>query len=35
LADRPPSEIVVAWPKTSRSPLVRSFVQVAETTYQT
>lgn len=35
LADRPPSEIVVAWPKTSRSPLVRSFVQVAETSYRT
>lgn len=35
LADRPPSEIVVAWPKTSRNPLVRSFVQAAETSYQT
>ncbi|MEV0051376.1 LysR substrate-binding domain-containing protein [Saccharopolyspora shandongensis] len=35
LADRPPSEIVVAWPKTSRSPLVRSFVQAAEITYRT
>ncbi|MFC0435623.1 LysR family transcriptional regulator [Kutzneria buriramensis] len=35
LDDRPPSEIVVAWPKTSRSPLVRSFVQVAETSYRT
>ena len=29
LGDRPPSELVVAWPKTSNSPLVRSFVQVA------
>jgi DNA-binding transcriptional LysR family regulator len=28
--DRPPNELVVAWPKTGRSPLVRSFVQVAE-----
>jgi DNA-binding transcriptional LysR family regulator len=35
LTDRPPSEIVVAWPKTSRSPLVRSFVQVAGTSYRT
>lgn len=31
LADRPPSDLVVAWPKTGRSPLVRSFVQVAAT----
>ncbi|MGV9566968.1 LysR substrate-binding domain-containing protein [Streptomyces sp. NPDC003480] len=30
LSDRPPSDLVVAWPKTGRSPLVRSFVQVAE-----
>ncbi|MEV6113856.1 LysR family transcriptional regulator [Streptomyces sp. NPDC052109] len=29
-SDRPPSDLVVAWPKTGRSPLVRSFVQVAE-----
>jgi DNA-binding transcriptional LysR family regulator len=28
-ADRPPSDLVVAWPKTGRSPLVRSFVDVA------
>jgi DNA-binding transcriptional LysR family regulator len=27
--DRPPSELVVAWPNAGRSPLVRSFVQVA------
>ncbi|MEV4145975.1 LysR substrate-binding domain-containing protein [Amycolatopsis sp. NPDC049691] len=31
LADRPPSDLVVAWPKTGRSPLVRGFVQVAAT----
>ncbi|MFJ7213311.1 LysR family transcriptional regulator [Amycolatopsis sp. NPDC098790] len=31
LADRPPSDLVVAWPKNGRSPLVRSFVQVAAT----
>ncbi|MFJ9783182.1 LysR family transcriptional regulator [Amycolatopsis sp. NPDC101161] len=31
LADRPPSDLVVAWPKSGRSPLVRSFVQVAAT----
>ncbi|RAJ56095.1 DNA-binding transcriptional LysR family regulator [Streptomyces sp. Amel2xB2] len=30
LSDRPPSGLVVAWPGTARSPLVRSFVQVAE-----
>jgi DNA-binding transcriptional LysR family regulator len=30
LSDRRPSELVVAWPKAGRSPLVRSFVQVAE-----
>lgn len=30
LSDRRPSELVVAWPKSERSPLVRSFVQVAE-----
>jgi DNA-binding transcriptional LysR family regulator len=29
-ADRPPSDLVVAWPKTGRSPLVHSFVHVAE-----
>jgi DNA-binding transcriptional LysR family regulator len=34
LADRPPSEIVVAWPKNSRSPLVRSFVHAAGITYR-
>jgi DNA-binding transcriptional LysR family regulator len=27
--DRPPSDLVVAWPKSGRSPLVRSFVRVA------
>ncbi|MBO8191524.1 LysR family transcriptional regulator [Streptomyces oryzae] len=31
LSDRPPSDLVVAWPRTAaRSPLVRGFVQVAE-----
>jgi len=35
LADRPPSEIVVAWSKTNQGPLVRSFVQAAEITYRT
>lgn len=35
LADRPLTEIVVAWPKTSRSPLVRSFVQAAGITDRT
>ncbi|GAB3157999.1 LysR substrate-binding domain-containing protein [Amycolatopsis stemonae] len=34
LADRPPSDLVVAWPKTGRSPLVRGFVQVAWTGYR-
>jgi hypothetical protein len=29
LSDRPPSELVVAWPRTARSPLVRGFIQVA------
>ncbi|MCO5968239.1 LysR family transcriptional regulator [Actinoallomurus soli] len=29
-ADRPPSDLVVAWPKTGRSSLVRSFVDVAD-----
>ena len=29
LSDRPPSELVVAWPKTGSGPLVRGFVQVA------
>ncbi|EOD67146.1 LysR family transcriptional regulator [Amycolatopsis vancoresmycina] len=28
-SDRPPSELVVAWPKAGRSPLVRSFVRIA------
>ena len=28
--DRPPTELVVAWPKASRNPLVRSFVRIAE-----
>ncbi|WP_235948579.1 LysR substrate-binding domain-containing protein [Nocardia terrae] len=28
--DRPPSRLVVAWLKTARNPLIRSFVQVAE-----
>ncbi|MFE0028204.1 LysR family transcriptional regulator [Amycolatopsis sp. NPDC059021] len=35
LTGRPPSEIVVAWPKTSRNPLVRGFVQAADLTYRT
>lgn len=30
LSDRPPSDLVVAWPRTARSPLVRGFIQVAE-----
>jgi DNA-binding transcriptional LysR family regulator len=34
LSDRPPSELVVAWPKTGRSPLVRSFVRVAENSWR-
>ena len=34
LADRPPSDLVVAWPKAGRSPLVRSFVQVAWAGYR-
>jgi DNA-binding transcriptional LysR family regulator len=34
LADRPPSDLVVAWPKAGRSPLVRSFVQVAWAAYR-
>jgi DNA-binding transcriptional LysR family regulator len=29
LADRPPSDLVVAWPQAGRSPLVRGFLQVA------
>jgi len=29
-ADRPPGDLVVAWPKTGQSPLVRSFVHVTE-----
>ncbi len=32
-ADRPPSELVVAWPKSERSPLVRSFVRVTENSW--
>ncbi|MFD9894159.1 LysR family transcriptional regulator [Amycolatopsis sp. NPDC059027] len=35
LTGHPPSEIVVAWPKTSRNPLVRAFVQAAGSTYRT
>ncbi len=34
-SDRPPSDLVVAWPKTGRSPLVRSFVQVAKDSWNT
>ncbi|SEF23673.1 DNA-binding transcriptional regulator, LysR family [Amycolatopsis pretoriensis] len=34
LADRPPSDLVVAWPKTARGPLVRGFVQVAASGYR-
>ena len=34
LGDRPPSELVVAWPKSGRSPLVRSFVQMAENSWE-
>lgn len=30
LADRPPSDLVVAWPRAASSPLVRGFVQVAK-----
>lgn len=33
LSDRPPSELVVAWPKSGRSPLVRSFVQLVENSW--
>ncbi|WP_103335095.1 LysR family transcriptional regulator [Amycolatopsis sp. CA-126428] len=29
VADRPPSELVVAWPKAGSSPLVRGFVRIA------
>ena len=29
VSDRPPSELVVAWPKAASSPLVRSFVRIA------
>jgi hypothetical protein len=32
-SDRPPSELIVAWPKAGRNPLVRSFVQVAENSW--
>lgn len=35
LSDRPPSELVVAWPRTARSPLVRGFIQVAEHCWHT
>ncbi|MGW7525975.1 LysR family transcriptional regulator [Streptomyces sp. NPDC054783] len=34
-SDRPPSDLVVAWPKIGRSPLVRSFVQVAVDSWNT
>jgi hypothetical protein len=34
LVDRPPSEIVVAWQKNDRNPLVRNFVQAAELSYR-
>lgn len=30
LGDRPPSDLVVAWPRAASSPLVRGFVQVAK-----
>lgn len=32
-SDRQPSRLVVAWPKAARSPLVRSFVQVANNSW--
>lgn len=35
LSDRPPSDLVVAWPRTARSPLVRGFVHVAEDCWHT
>lgn len=28
-ADRPPSDLVIAWPRTGRTPLVRNFIHVA------
>ncbi|MEU0500182.1 LysR family transcriptional regulator [Nocardia sp. NPDC005998] len=31
--DRPPSHLVIAWLKTAHSPLIRSFVQIAERSY--
>ncbi|MCR6490797.1 hypothetical protein M8542_49215 [Amycolatopsis sp. OK19-0408] len=34
VTDRPLSELVVAWPKVGRSPLVRGFVQVAWAGYR-
>nr|WP_246462079.1 substrate-binding domain-containing protein [Nocardia transvalensis] len=34
LTDRPPTDIVVAWPNARRTPMVRSFVQLAATTYR-
>jgi DNA-binding transcriptional LysR family regulator len=33
VADRPPSKLVLAWPATHPSPLVRSFVQIAAEAY--
>lgn len=35
LSDRPPSDLVVAWPRAARSPLVRGFIQVAEKCWHT
>ena len=35
LSDRPPIDLVVAWPRTARSPLVRGFVQVAKNGWHT
>jgi hypothetical protein len=33
VADRPPSRLVLAWPGTNPSPLVRSFVRIAAEAY--
>ena len=32
--DRPPSQLVVAWNRTSTSPLIRSFVRIAADSYR-
>ncbi|MEU2422252.1 LysR family transcriptional regulator [Streptomyces sp. NPDC007851] len=35
LSDRPASDLVVAWPRTALSPLVRGFIQVAQNCWHT